>query len=263
MDLGFHERVALVTGGSKGIGAAIAVALGREGARVALTYRDAADRAAAVAKRVEQAGGEALTVPLDLTDHATIGAAVDAVRARWGGIDVLVANAVQWPRAEPGRGRHFADVEPSTWRAELRANLEGTFATVRAALAAMRGRPDGRIVFISSGVAEEGLPGAWSYAAAKAGLHGFARSLAWDLGPEGILVNVVATGFTLTETNRERMPAEALDRFAATTLTRRLSEPEDVAALVTYLASAANRSVTGEVVREGSSTTRSAHGASA
>lgn len=258
MDLGLHGRVALVTGGSRGIGAAIAVALGQEGARVALTYRESADQAATVATRVERAGGQALAVPLDLTDHTTIDAAVDTVRAHWGGIDVVVANAVQWPEASGGR---FEDVDPSTWQRNLRANLDGTFATVRAALPAMRGRDAGRIVFISSGVAEEGLPGMWSYGAAKAGLHGFARALAWDLGPEGILVNVVATGFTLTETNRGRMPREMLDRVASATLARRLSEPEDVAALVAYLGSTANRSVTGEVIREGSSTTRSSHGA--
>ncbi|MEJ3749571.1 SDR family oxidoreductase [Actinomycetes bacterium KLBMP 9797] len=261
MDLGLRGRVALVTGGSRGIGAAIAVALGQEGAHVALTYRDSAEHAATVAKRVERAGGQALTVPLDLTDHATIDAAVDTVRAHWGGIDVVVANAVQWPTAMPARGGRFEDVDSSMWQGDLRANLEGTFATVRAALPAMRGRADGRIVFISSGVAEEGLPGAWSYGAAKAGLHGFARALAWDLGPEGILVNVVATGFTLTETNRDRMPQEVLDRVASATLANRLSVPEDVAALVAYLGSTANRSVTGEVIREGSSTTRSSHGA--
>ncbi|MGP4109384.1 SDR family NAD(P)-dependent oxidoreductase [Streptomyces sp. 4N509B] len=261
MDLGLHGRTALVTGASSGIGEAIAVALGAEGARVALTYRSGADRADAVARRVREAGGEALPLPLDLTDHATIDAAVAAVRDRWGGIDTLVANAVEWPRSgPPRRGLRFEDADPADWQSELRANLDGTMATVRAALPAMRGRADGRVVLLSSGIAEEGVPGAWSYGAAKAGLHGFARCLAWDLGQEGILVNTVAVGFTLTRANRDRMPADVLARTAASTLTHRLSDPEDVAALVTFLGSPANRSVTGEAIREGSSTTRSAHG---
>lgn len=261
MDLGLAGRVALVTGGSSGIGAAVATTLGGEGARVALTYHSGPDRAEAVAKRVTEAGGQALPLPLDLLDHATIDAAVAAVRDRWGGIDTLVVNAVRWPERPPEHGHRFEDADPATWQTELRANLEGAFATVRAALPAMRGRPDGRVVLVSSGVAEEGMPGSWGYGAAKAGLHGLTRALAWDLGPEGIYVNAVAVGFTLTDVNRARMPADLVARAANSTLARRLSTPEDVAHLVTYLGSPGNRSVTGEIIREGSSTTRSPHGA--
>lgn len=258
MDLGLRGRVALVTGASSGIGAEIAVALGGEGARVALTYRSGADRAAAVVERVEAAGGEALPVPMDLTDHASIDAAVKAVRDHWGGIDTLVANAIVYGE-RPRAGLVFEDIDPATWRQELRDNLEGTLATVRAALGAMRGRRDGRIVLISSNIAEEGFAGSWAYGTAKAGLLGFARSLAWDLGPEGIFVNVISVGFTLTDANREWGPM--VERATRTTITRRLSTPDDVANLVTYFASPANRSVTGELIREGSSTTRSHHGA--
>lgn len=256
MDVGLGERVVLVTGGSSGIGRAIALAFAAEAARVALTYHSDREAGEATGRRVD-----GLAVPMDLADPASIDAAVQAVVDRWGGIDVLVVNAVHWGRRPPGHGTHFEDVPPAEWQAMLRTNLEGAFATVRAALPAMRGRDWGRIVLMSSGIAEEGLPGSWSYGAAKAGLHGLARSLAWDLGPEGILVNVVGTGFTMTERNRERMPQELRDRVAAAVPSRQLSSPEDVASLVVFLGSAANANITGEVVREGSSTARSPHAA--
>jgi NAD(P)-dependent dehydrogenase (short-subunit alcohol dehydrogenase family) len=252
MDLRLDERVVLVTGGSSGIGRAIVHAFADEAARVALTYHSDREAGEATARRVD-----GLAVPMDLGDPASIDAAVRATVQRWGGIDVLVVNAVNWGTRLPGSGTHFEDVPPAEWQAMLRTNLEGAFATVRAALPAMRGRDWGRIVLMSSGVAEEGLPGSWSYGAAKAGLHGLARSLAWDLGEEGILVNVVGTGFTITERNREWVPQEMRARWESALPSRRLSSPEDVASLVVYLGSAANRNISGEVIREGSSTARS------
>ena len=112
---------------------------------------------------------------------------------------------------------------------------------------------------VSSGAGEEGWEGATAYATAKAGLVGLARSLAWELGREGILVNVVAPGLTLTDRVRETVPAEIAEGFAARVPSRRLSAPEDLAGLIVFLASGANRNVSGELVREGSATGRSAH----
>jgi NAD(P)-dependent dehydrogenase (short-subunit alcohol dehydrogenase family) len=252
MDLGLDGRVALVTGGSNGIGRAIALGLAGEGARVALTYNNNADAAAEV---VDQIDGDAIALPMNLGDPASIEAAVDATVEEFGGIDVLVVNAVRWPTV---RAERFEDLPVEEWQDLLRSNLEGAFATVRAVLPAMRGRELGRIVMMSSGIAEEGFPNIWPYGAAKAGLHGFARSLAWDLGREGILVNVVGTGFTATERNRRHFSQEMRDRVAAATPQKQLSSPEDVARLVVYLASAANTSVTGEVIREGTSNARTA-----
>jgi NAD(P)-dependent dehydrogenase (short-subunit alcohol dehydrogenase family) len=264
METGMSGRVVLVTGGSSGIGRAVAIAYGGEGARVALTYRSGEAAARAVAREVEAAGGEALALPLELGRLDSCDAAIAAVRDRWGGIDVLVANAVQWPDrgAEDAGGFEYMRVE--RWRTTLRTNLEGTFATVRAALPAMRDRETaGRIVLVSSGLAEEGMPGGGDYGAAKAGLHGLARSLAWELGREGILVNVVDTGFTLTERNLEHFGDEMRERVAGAVPSRRLSTPEEVARLVVFLGSAANGNISGEIVREGSSTAGSAHAAMA
>ena len=244
MDTDLSGKRVLVTGGSKGIGRAAAAAFAAEGARVAVTYRS--DRAAA-----EAAAGVA--VAMDLADAGAVAAAVAEAVAALGGLDVLVVNAVRWPEQRAAR---LEELDPEEWRAVLRANLEGAVATCAAALPALRAAPWARIVLLSSGIAEEGHPVTWAYGAAKAGLHGLMRALAWDGGRDGILVNVVGTGFTRTEHGLERFGPEAYDAVGPLTPQRRASTAEDVARLVLFLGSAANTSVTGEVVREGTSAAR-------
>jgi NAD(P)-dependent dehydrogenase (short-subunit alcohol dehydrogenase family) len=258
MHTGLKDKVAVVTGASSGIGAATAVALGREGARVALTYNSGADRAEQVADRVRDAGGEARTVPLTLEDPDSVEAAIDQVVAAWGGIDVVVANAVRWPQARAEDGRAEA-LPMSEWQESLRTNLEGTIATLLAALPSMRQRDWGRIVLVSSSVADEGQPGPNPYGVGKSALWGLARQLAWDVGRDGILVNVIGTGFTVTERNLANFGDEVRDAVASRAPSRRLSSPQEVANLVVFLCSAANGNITGEQILEGSSTGRSAH----
>ncbi|WP_431899461.1 SDR family NAD(P)-dependent oxidoreductase [Nonomuraea sp. bgisy101] len=259
MDTDLNGRVVMVTGASSGIGAATARAYGREGARVAITYRSGRDKAEKVAADVEAAGGQAHVVPLDLDDPPSIDRAVADVIEHWGGIDVLVANAVQWGGdGPPDPSTRFEDVPVAAWESMTRANLVGTAASVRAVLPGMRAKEWGRIVLISSGVAEEGLPGPGPYGTAKAGLYGLARGLAWNAGRDGILVNVVAPGLTLTE-SRPGIPQAVLDTLAAATPSRRLSDPDDVARLIVFLGSGANGNLTGELVREGSSAARAPH----
>jgi NAD(P)-dependent dehydrogenase (short-subunit alcohol dehydrogenase family) len=243
MDVGLNDRVVLVTGGSSGIGRAAARAFAAEGALVAVTYRE--HRADAEA--------EGFAVPMDLEQPDTIQAAVDAVVEGFGRLDVLVVSAVRWPQAVAERLEQLPAAE---WRTLLRSNLEGAFEVVRAALPPMREHGWGRIVLISSGIGEEGIPTAWGYAGAKAGLVGLARSLAWDAGRDGILVNVVGTGFTRTDRNRERFGDEIFDRVGSLIPQRRVSSAEDVARLIVFLGSGANTSITGEVVREGTSNAR-------
>lgn len=257
MDLGLHGRVVLVTGASSGIGRALAEAYGREGANVVLTFRSDQRGAQDAAEAVEGAGGQALLVPFDLADEQAAQAAVAAANDRWGRLDVLVANAVAWPARSPG-GR-LEELEPDTMRTGLRSNLEGTFALARAVLPPMRHTGWGRILFISSGLAEEGMPGAEVYTATKAALHGLARSLAWSAGADGILVNVLALGMTLTDRNRVTVPAEVRHSLAQRVPLRQLSLPEQVTAPALFLTSAANATVTGEILHEGSSTGRSSH----
>lgn len=259
METALKDRVVLVTGASKGIGAATARAFGQEGAKVAITYRNSPEKAEKVASGIESAGGQALVVRLDLEDLSTVEEAAGAVIEQWGGIDVLVANAVRWGGdGPPDPSIRFEDVPLDEWQAMIGANLIGAAAQVRAVLPGMRSRGWGRIVLISSSVAEEGLPGPGPYGTAKSGLHGLARSLAWEAGRDGVLVNVVAPGFTLTD-SRPPIPSFITDKLAAGTPTRRLSDSDDVAKLVLFLGSGANGNLTGEVIRDGSSAARAPH----
>ena len=195
-------------------------------------------------------------VRLDLEDLRTVQAAANAVIEKWGGIDVLVANAVHWGgEGPPNPSVRIEDVPLEEWTTMLSTNLIGAVAQARAVLPSMRSRGWGRIVLISSSVAEEGIPGPGPYGTAKSGLHGLARALAWEGGRDGILVNVVAPGFTLTDT-RPPLPKAITDSFAAGTPSQRLSTGEDVARLVVFLGSGANGNLTGEVIRDGSAAAR-------
>jgi 3-oxoacyl-[acyl-carrier protein] reductase len=248
MDLGLAERVALVTGSSQGIGRATAELLAREGARVAVTYRNHQDKAEQVAAGIRSAGGDALVLFVDLADDASIAGAVETIVARWGRLDILVNNAVQWGKRPPGSSPMFEEVPAAEWRAILRANVEGHYLAIQAAVPAMRRGGWGRIVNVSSGLARDGIPGGSAYAAAKSALHGMTRTLYKELAPSGILVNVVMAGLTLTDHARELLPPAVLERAAESSPIRRLPGPEEVAATIAFLVSAANTTVNGEIL---------------
>lgn len=245
MDLGLGHRVALVTGASGGIGAAIARVLAAEGARVALGCHTGQDKAEQLAGQI----GTAMVVPHDLADPATIRAAADTVTQNWGRLDILVTSA--W--AAPGWAQpdNPAEATPTrAWQDQMRVNVEGTAFTVQAALPHMRAAGWGRIVLLSSGAAD-GAPGLEQYAAAKAALHGLARSLARSAGKAGILTNIVMPGLIPTERNRQFIPQQVLDQIAAANPTGHLATEDDVAQVVAFLASAANNSVTGAEIHVG------------
>jgi 3-oxoacyl-[acyl-carrier protein] reductase len=249
MDLGLSGRVVLVTGSSRGIGRATASLFAQEGARVAITYHSEPGRAEAAAAAIRAAGGEALVTSLDLASEQSIRDAVGTVLERWGRVDVLVNNAVEWGTRIPGQIPAFETIPAQEWRGLLHANLDGHYLATQAVVTSMRERGWGRIVNVSSGIAMDGMVGAGPYAAAKAALHGLTRTLAKELGPAGILVNVVMPGFTLTERNEERMPAQAREQAALASPIRRLLRPEEVAPTIVFLCSATNTAVTGEIVR--------------
>jgi NAD(P)-dependent dehydrogenase (short-subunit alcohol dehydrogenase family) len=242
MDTRLRDRVVLVTGGSSGIGRATAIAFGREGANVALTYRSDRDAADRVAAEIETAGGEGFAIPLDLSDPSTIDSAVERVLGRWGGLDVLVANAVRWPH---DASAPLPESDPLAWERALRANLEGTARTVRAAWPALAASGQGRVVLVSTGVTRHGMAGASAYATAKAGLEGLTSALKWEGGPTGILVNTIAPGFTVTERNLATFGDDVRDEVRRRTPSGRLSVPDDIASAIVYLGSPANGNITG------------------
>lgn len=255
MDLGLAGRVAVVTGGSQGIGRATALLLGAEGARVALTYHHEHDRALAVAGEIERSGGEAVATRLDLASPDSVLRAVGAALERWGQVDVLVNNAVYWGDRAPWDVPLFEEVAPEDWRAYFRLNFEGAYSAVQAVLPSMRLRGFGRIVSVSSGVAEDGFPGTAPYGAAKAALHGLTKTLSKELAPVGILVNVVMPSLTRTERMVAQLPARVLEMSAQASPLRRLPSPDEVAAAIVYLCSGANTAITGEIVRVGGGAT--------
>ena len=243
MDLQYEDRVALVTGGSRGIGRAAALLLAREGARVALTYHARAD----VAAEVVAAGGDrTMAVPLDLADPGSIRAAVDTVVERWGRLDLLVGNALDtvgltlWPPTP------FEDQPAGAF---FRANLDGPYAVAQAVVPVMRAQGFGRIVLVSGTSGADGLPFGAALSTAKAALHGLTRSLAKELGPAGVLVNAVLPGTTLTEHIAAALPAQAREAREQASPIRRLLEPDEVVPMVAFLGSPANTGVTGELVR--------------
>ena len=247
MDLGLAGKRVLVTGGTGGIGRAVVSAFAAESAHVAFTYRTSVDAANGLAASLGS-GARTLAVRYDLADPASIANAIAQVESAWGGIDVLVTAAVRWSTLGPFLQQPFDSAPEDAWLPLLRVNLEGHIRTTQHVLPGMRARHWGRIALLSSYHATEGTRGSEFYGAAKAGLHGFMRGLAWDAGADGVFVNVIAPGLTLTDQIRARVAPERLSGEAALSPSGRLSTPEDVARVVTFVCSEANGNLTGEII---------------
>jgi 3-oxoacyl-[acyl-carrier protein] reductase len=217
-------RVALVTGGSRGIGAGIAAAIADAGAEVAVNFRSQAAAAAEVARAARNG---ASTWRADVRDPDAAARLVAAVHERHGRLDILVANAGVW------RGGRVEEITIRDWRLVLDTSLGGAFNVVRAAVPLLR-ESKGRIVAVSSVVALMGFPGDAAYAAAKAAIVGFVRSLAKELGPDEITVNAVAPGFISTAMTAA-VSAGARERMLQRAALRRPGRVEDVASAVRFL----------------------------
>jgi 3-oxoacyl-[acyl-carrier protein] reductase len=229
-------KVALVTGGSRGIGAAISRELARAGARVAVNYRSGSEAAEALAGEL---GG--IAVAADVADGGQVGALVDTVERDLGEIDFLVNNA------GITRDTLIARMTDEDWAQVLDTNLRGAFLTCRALSRKMLRRRSGAIVNISSVVGVHGNPGQANYAAAKAGIIGMTKALARELGSRGVRANAIAPGYIATELT-DVLPEEAKKTILAATPLGRLGEPEDVAGAVRFLCSDEAAFVTGEVL---------------
>jgi 3-oxoacyl-[acyl-carrier protein] reductase len=235
-----HGRTALVTGASRGIGEAIARSLAARGARVVAAARNA-EALEDVASQIRASGGQAVPLQLDLADAERIPEALLALEPPFADVDILVNNA--GITADGLILRMSLD----QWRRVLDTNLTGAFALTKALAKGMVRRRWGRVISISSVVGLMGNAGQCNYAAAKAGLVGFSKSLARELGSRGITVNVVAPGYVETAMTAD-LPAEVKQRMLQGVPLERLGGSEDVAAAVCYLASEEAGYVTGEVL---------------
>lgn len=237
-------RVTLVTGSSRGIGAAIALAFAAHGARVVVHGRDQAAVAHTVGA-IHDAGGQALAVTADITDFDAIEIMRHTIEEEWGAVDVLVANAGGNPTAPAP----LEDLSVEGWRAAIDLNLTGTFLTLKAFLPGMKQRGGGVIVTIGSTAgrrAHERSP--VPYAAAKAGIALLTQDLAAQAGPYGIRANCLAPETILTERNRTQIPSDVQQTLADLHPLRRLGTPEDVARAAVFLASEQASWITGVVL---------------
>jgi len=236
----FDGHVALVTGGTRGIGAAITTMLAKNGARVAAGYSKGQDAAEALQKRLEGEGAQVSVHQGRVDRPEDCQRVVSEVQARFGRIDFLVNNA-GITVDKTVRKMSFDD-----WRNVLDVNLFGAFAMTKAVLEHMIERGSGRIVNISSVIGETGNVGQANYAASKAGLVGLTKSLALEMSRRGITVNVVAPGFIGTEMVAQ-MPQAALDAVVEKIPLRRLGRPEEVARVVQFLLEDESSYITGAV----------------
>jgi 3-oxoacyl-[acyl-carrier protein] reductase len=233
-----NGRIALVTGGSRGIGLAVARALAEGGAVVAVAARDAA-RAEAAAGELPGEGHRGYSV--DVADPESVGALMERVESELGAPDVLVNNA------GITRDNLLMRLKDDDWAQVLDTNLRGAFNTIRAASRGMMKKRGGRIINISSVVGLTGNKGQANYAASKAGLIGLTKAVAKELASRGILVNAVAPGYIETDMTAE-LPEAARESLLSQIALGRLGRPEDIASVVRFLAGPGASYITGQVL---------------
>ena len=240
MDL--EGKSALVTGGSLGIGTAIALDLGVNGANVALSYRKHPDEAEEAAEKIRAMGRKAMAIQADVAKFADAEKMVNTTLQEFGRIDILVNNAgVNWDGV-------IWKMTEEQWDTVLNTNLKGYFNFIRLVAPIFREQKSGKIVNLTSINGLRGKFGQANYSASKAGIIGLTKTVAKELGKSGVNVNAVAPGLILTDM-MARMPEEAKQTSLDETVLKRLGTPAEVASVVTFLCSERARHITGEVIK--------------
>ena len=236
------NKVALVTGASRGIGAATAIMLGKHGCSVGVNYFSSADAAESVVKEIVASGSEAVAAKADVKSPDDVNRMVDAVVKALGPIDILVLNAGMPVPVKP-----FTDLTLEEFTTKSTGELDGFLHTLKAVVPDMVKRRDGVIVGVSSTLSRRPGPGFSSHTTAKSGIDGLMKSLALELGPHGIRVNTVAPGLTRTDAT-SFIPDEQVQAVARMTPLQRVGEPEDVAGAILCMVSDHMKFVTGAYI---------------
>src|SRR5271155_2179424 len=234
------DKIALITGASQGIGRATALALAASGAKVAVAARNT-EKLATLVTEIEAAGGEALAVPMDVADGAQIKIGFQQVLARFGKLDILVNNAAIT------RDTLALRMKLEDWEAVLKTNLTGAHLCIQQALATMMRARAGRIINISSVVAQSGNAGQANYVAAKAGLIGLTKAIAIEMASRNITVNAVAPGFIETPMT-DVLPDKVKEELKTRIPLGRMGSPREIAAAIVFLASDEAGYITGHVL---------------
>lgn len=232
----------MVTGGSRGIGAATSRLLARCGADVAVTFRSRTADAEAMAGELRARGVRAFAHAAELSDRAAVDALFQRVHREWGGLDVFVGNAGIWPVEETP----VSEMDDERWRRTIAENIDGMFYTTRGALRLMG--DGGRVVLVSSTAGQRGEAMHADYAASKGAMISFVKSVAIEVAGRGITVNSVAPGWVETEMCEVPFAEGGRERIAATIPLRRIATADDIAAPIVFLCSREARHITGEIV---------------
>lgn len=235
-------RRALVTGGSRGIGAATARLLARCGADVAITYRSRQGDAEAVAAEIAACGRRAAVHRVELADRNNVDAAVDRIAAEWGGVDILIGNAGIWPSDDAP----VSAMPDERWSRTMAQNVDGMFYSTRAALRVMG--EGGRVVLVSSTAGQRGESMHADYAASKGAMISFVKSVAIEVARRGITVNSVAPGWVDTEMCADPFTDGGRDRIAGAIPVGRIATIDDIAAPIVFLCTEGARHITGEIL---------------
>jgi len=242
MELGLKDKVAIVTGASRGIGAAAAKALAHHGATVVVNYIKSKDRAEAMLAEINKAGGKGMVFQADVRDQAAVNAMVESTLKEFGKIDVLVNNAnINFPI------RPFIELSWDQSEAKIMGEMKALYNCSQAVLKDMVNRKSGKLIFVSSSLSRSPGNGFAAHAAAKSAMDGMAKVMAMELGPVGITVNVVGPGLTLTDATAGQ-PKQVHEQIAAITPLRRLAMPADIAGVVLFLASRLSDYLNGEYI---------------